>query len=41
MLVRCVGAMQAGYHGEEILPEMPNLCMCGTYARIKQTVTNL
>jgi isoquinoline 1-oxidoreductase alpha subunit len=41
MLVRCVGAMKAGHHGKEILPEMPNLCVCGTYARIKQAVTNL
>jgi isoquinoline 1-oxidoreductase alpha subunit len=41
MLVRCVGAMKAGHHGKEILSEMPNICVCGTYARIKQAVTNL
>jgi isoquinoline 1-oxidoreductase alpha subunit len=41
MLVRCVGAMKAGHHGSQILPEMPNICACGTYARIKQAVTNL
>lgn len=41
MLVRCVGAMKAGHQGKEILSEMPNICVCGTYARIKQAVTNL
>jgi isoquinoline 1-oxidoreductase subunit alpha len=38
----CVaGAMKAGHHGSEILSEVKNLCVCGTYQRIKQSVTNL
>jgi len=41
MLVRCVGAMKAGHHGAEILPEMPNICVCGTHQRIKTAVAGL
>lgn len=41
MLVRCVGAMKAGHQGSEILSEMPNICVCGTYDRIKKAVANL
>ena len=35
----CVGAMKAGHHGSEILPEIKNLCVCGTYQRISAAIT--
>jgi isoquinoline 1-oxidoreductase alpha subunit len=41
MIMACAGAMQAGHHGKEILSEMNNLCVCGTYARIKDAVQGL
>jgi len=41
MLMAVAAAMKAGHHGNEILPEVKNLCVCGTYARIKQAVRNL
>ena len=41
MIMRCAGAMQAGHHGKEILSELSNLCVCGTYLRIQQAVQNL
>ena len=41
MIMACAGAMNAGHHGKEILSEMPHLCVCGTYARIKDAVQGL
>ncbi len=41
MIMACAGAMQAGHHGNEILSEMNNICVCGTYARIKDAVQGL
>lgn len=41
MLVATTGAMKAGHHGAEIVPELGNLCVCGTYARIKDAVKTL
>ena len=41
MLVATTGAMNAGHHGSEIVPELNNLCVCGTYARIKDAVQTL
>ena len=41
MIMACVGAMNAGHHGTEILSEMPHLCVCGTYQRIRDTVKTL
>ncbi len=41
VLMTVAGAMKAGHHGVEILPEVKNLCVCGTYSRIKQAVANL
>lgn len=41
MLMSVAGAMQAGHHGTEILSEVKNLCVCGTYQRIKNAVKNL
>ncbi|CAN5434268.1 (2Fe-2S)-binding protein [soil metagenome] len=41
MIMTVVGAMQAGHHGSEISSECKNLCVCGTYQRIKQSVSSL
>jgi isoquinoline 1-oxidoreductase alpha subunit len=41
MLMSVAGAMNAGHHGAEIAPELQNLCVCGTYQRIKQAISNL
>jgi len=41
MLMTVAGAMQAGHHGKEIGSELKNLCVCGTYQRIKQAISNL
>ena len=39
MSVAC--AMKAGHHGSEILSEVKNLCVCGTYQRMKEAVSTL
>jgi isoquinoline 1-oxidoreductase alpha subunit len=41
MIMSVAGAMQAGHTGNEILPEVQNLCVCGTYQRIRQAVATL
>ncbi|MEO3691004.1 (2Fe-2S)-binding protein [Roseateles paludis] len=41
MLMSVAGAMKAGHHGSEIASEVNNLCVCGTYQRIKQAVAGL
>ena len=41
MLMSCAGAIKAGSHGSEILSELQNLCVCGTYQRIKDAVATL
>ena len=41
MLMKVAGAMRAGHHGAEIASEVNNLCVCGTYQRIKQAVAGL
>ena len=41
MLMSVACAMKAGHHGNEILSEVRNLCVCGTYQRIKQSVGGL
>jgi isoquinoline 1-oxidoreductase alpha subunit len=41
MLMKVAGAMKAGHHGAEIASEVNNLCVCGTYQRIKQAVAGL
>ena len=41
MLVATTAAMKAGHHGSEIVPELSNLCVCGTYARIKEAAKTL
>ena len=41
-MIMCVaGAMNAGHHGKEILPEVTHLCVCGTYQRIAKAVETL
>jgi isoquinoline 1-oxidoreductase beta subunit len=41
MIIACAGAMNAGHQGTEILSEMPHICICGTYQRIKDAVKSL
>lgn len=41
MLMSVAGAMNAGHHGSEIAPEVRNLCVCGTYSRIKTAIAGL
>lgn len=41
MLMSVACAMRAGHHGNEIASELKNLCVCGTYQRIKQAVAKL
>jgi isoquinoline 1-oxidoreductase alpha subunit len=33
--------MNAGHHGSSIVNEIQNVCVCGTYQRIKQAVVGL
>lgn len=41
MLMATVGAMKAGHHGNEIAPEIPHVCVCGTYQRINAAIQSL
>ncbi|RTL18528.1 MAG: 2Fe-2S iron-sulfur cluster binding domain-containing protein [Burkholderiales bacterium] len=41
MLMSVAGSMNAGHHGAEIANEVDNLCVCGTYQRIKTAVAGL
>ena len=41
MIMGVACAMKAGHHGSEILSEVKNLCVCGTYERIRGAVKNL
>lgn len=41
MLMSVAAAMNAGHHGSEIASEVNNLCVCGTYQRIKQALGSL
>jgi isoquinoline 1-oxidoreductase alpha subunit len=41
MLMSVAGAMNAGHHGADIANEVSNLCVCGTYQRIKTAVAGL
>lgn len=41
MIMGVACAMKAGHHGKEILSEVGNLCVCGTYQRMKDAVTTL
>ena len=41
MLVATTCAMKAGHHGSEIMSELGNICVCGTYQRIADAVKTL
>jgi aerobic-type carbon monoxide dehydrogenase small subunit (CoxS/CutS family) len=41
MLMSVACAMNAGHRGAEIASEVKNLCVCGTYQRIKQAINTL
>jgi isoquinoline 1-oxidoreductase alpha subunit len=41
MLIATVAAMKAGHHGSSILGELDNVCVCGTYQRIKAAAATL
>ena len=41
MLMCVAGAMKAGHHGSEIASEVQNVCVCGTYQRMKQALAGL
>jgi isoquinoline 1-oxidoreductase subunit alpha len=41
MVMGVACAMRAGHHGNEILSELQNVCVCGTYQRITQAVQQL
>ena len=41
VLMTLAGALKAGHHGKEALSEVKNLCVCGTYQRMRRAVTNL
>jgi isoquinoline 1-oxidoreductase subunit alpha len=41
MLMAVAGAMNDGKHGNEIVSELENVCVCGTYQRIKQACAGL
>ncbi len=41
MLMSCAGALAAGHHGKEIMSEIKNICICGTYQRVKAAVSGL
>lgn len=41
MLMSVACAMKAGHHGSSILNEVQNICVCGTYQRIKTAVGTL
>jgi isoquinoline 1-oxidoreductase subunit alpha len=41
VLMNVAGAMQAGHHGSSIMSEVQNVCVCGTYQRMKDAVKTL
>ncbi len=41
MLMSVACAMRAGHHGKEITSEVKNLCVCGTYQRVRDAVAGL
>jgi isoquinoline 1-oxidoreductase alpha subunit len=40
-LMTVAGALNAGLHGANIVPQIKNVCICGTYDRILQAVDTL
>ena len=41
MLMAVAGALNEGRHGSDIAERIDNVCVCGTYQRIKQAVSGL
>lgn len=41
VLMKVAGAMNAGTHGAAIANEIKNICVCGTYQRMKKAVLGL
>lgn len=41
VLMKVACAMKAGKHGSEILSEVKNICVCGTYQRMRDAVKGL
>lgn len=41
VLMKVAGALNAGHRGAEIANEISNICVCGTYQRMKQAVADL
>ncbi len=41
MLMSATGAVKAGHHRSQIANEIGNVCVCGTYLRIKEAVKSL
>ncbi len=41
MIVAATAAMNAGHRGASIMNEINNLCVCGTYQRIREAVSTI
>ena len=41
MMMACTGSIKAGHHGNDIASDMGNICMCGTYSRIRTSIQSL
>ena len=41
MLMATACSLKAGHHGAEIANDLPHLCVCGTYPRIRQAISTL
>lgn len=41
MLMSVACSMKAGHHGQEIASDVKNLCVCGTYPRIRNAIAGL
>lgn len=41
MLMAATGAVKAGHHGQEVANEIGNICVCGTYGRVKSACSSL
>ena len=41
MLMSATGAVKAGHHGSDVANEIGNICVCGTYGRIKTACSTL
>lgn len=41
MVVAATGSVKAGHHGSSVASEIGNICVCGTYGRIKTACSSL